>query len=121
MAALMKAAAANTAAAYAAVPDISADREAGVPTIATFLGLRVTLWLCLGLYLLAAACAFWALKGLTFLLGAVYVTLMLRSLAAGSEVGVMKIYLVFPFVNTFAGAAIFWWVLWSKTAFWPQF
>ncbi len=107
--------------AYSAVPDISADRDAGVPTVATFLGLRATLWFCAALYAFAALAAFLALKILSLILGAIYLSLMFRSLRAGSEVGVMKIYRAFPLVNTLAGAAIFWWILWGKTAFWPRF
>ncbi len=107
--------------AYSAVPDISADRDAGVPTVATFLGVRATLWFCLALYVFAALCAFGALKWLSVVLGAIYVALMLRSLRAATEAGVMKIYRIFPLVNTLAGAAIFWFVLWGKSAFWPRF
>ena len=36
--------------AYSAVPDISADKDAQVPTVATFLGLRGTIWFCLAFY-----------------------------------------------------------------------
>lgn len=107
--------------AYSAVPDISADLDAGVPTVATLLGLRGTLWFCLALYGLSALCAFFALKWLAILLFGVYASLMFRSISAGSENGVMRIYRVFPLVNTLAGAAIFWFVLWGKAAFWPRF
>ena len=107
--------------AYSAVPDISADREARVPTVATFLELRGTLWFCLALYVFSAICAFPALKWLAVFLALVYGTLMTMSLRANSESGVMRIYRVFPLVNTLAGAAIFWFVLWGKTAFWPRF
>ncbi|HEX8463539.1 MAG TPA: prenyltransferase [Abditibacterium sp.] len=106
--------------AYSAVPDISADREAQVPTIATFMGLRPTLWVCLILYLVSAVCAAPVLKWLAIVLAAFYVRLIWLSLRAGSEIGVMKIYRWFPLMNTFAGGAIFWFVLWGKTAFWPR-
>ena len=86
-----------------------------------FLGLRGTLYFCLALYGCAAFCAFFALKWLAVLLFGIYAALMLRSLAAGTESGVMRIYRVFPLVNTLAGAAIFWLVLWGKAAFWPRF
>ena len=105
--------------AYSAVPDISADREAGVPTVATFLNLRGTLWFCLALYLGAAALSFPVLGWLSILLGAVYAILMLRSLRAASESGVMKIYRIFPFVNALAGAALWWFAVWQKPSFWP--
>ncbi len=107
--------------AYSAVPDISADKEAGVPTVATLLGLRPTLWFCLALYLFAALCAGPALSWLAILLALIYVRLIFMSLQAGTEAGVMKIYRYFPLVNTLAGGAIFWFVLWGKGAFWPRF
>ena len=107
--------------AYSAVPDISADNEAKVPTVATFLGLRATLWFCAALYGLAALCSFAALSWLSVVLLLVYLSLMFLSLRAGTEAGVLGIYRVFPLVNTLAGAAIFWFVLWGKTAFWPKF
>ncbi|RYG70940.1 prenyltransferase [bacterium] len=107
--------------AYSAVPDISADKEARVPTIATFLGLKPTLWLCGGLYGLAAITSAPVLFWLSGLLAIVYLLLIGLSLRAGSENGVMAIYRFFPFINTLAGAAIFWFVLWEKPSFWPSF
>ena len=105
--------------AYSAVPDISADREASVPTVATFLGLRNTLAFCLTLYLGAALISFHVLGWLALLLGAIYAVLMIRSLRAGTESGVMKIYRIFPFVNAGAGAALWWFAVWQKPSFWP--
>lgn len=107
--------------AYSAVPDITADKEAGVPTVATSSGLRGTLWLCAALYAIAAVCAFPVLQWLALLLAVIYLGLMLMSLRAGTEEGVMKIYRSFPTINTLAGASIFWFVLWHKPQFWPNF
>jgi 4-hydroxybenzoate polyprenyltransferase len=107
--------------AYSAVPDISADEEAGVPTIATLLRLRGTLWFCLALYGFSALCAVFALKWMSIILAIIYAVLVFSSVRAGTEAGVMRIYRYFPLVNTLAGAAIFWFVLWGKTAFWPRF
>ena len=100
--------------AYSAVPDISADREARVPTIATWLGLRVTLWFCLSLYLCAAILSFSALTWLSLVLGILYALMMWRSLQANSEAGVMKLYRWFPLLNTFAGFCLFWCVALMK-------
>ena len=105
--------------AYSAVPDISADREAGVPTIATFLGLRGTLAFCLGLYVSAALISMPVLGWLSTILGAIYAVLMVRSLRAGTEIGVMKIYRIFPFVNALVGASLWWFAVWHKPSFWP--
>ena len=105
--------------AYSAVPDISADRAAEVPTVATFLDLRGTLWFCLTLYLAAAMLSLPVLGWLSIVLGAIYAALMARSLRAATESGVMKIYRIFPFVNALAGAALWWFTIWQKPNFWP--
>ncbi len=93
--------------AYSAVPDITADTESRTFTVATTLGLRGTLLLCLALYLTAAALAFPAIHWLALPLGLVYATLMLLSLRAGTEEDVMKLYKNFPLINTFCGMALF--------------
>mgnify|MGYP002779576600 CR=1 FL=1 len=105
--------------AYSAVPDIGADKEAGVPTVATFLGLRPTIAFCAALYfgamwLSSAALGFWA-----GVLGLVYLGLMAQSWRANSEGGVMRIYRVFPFVNALAGASLWWFAALQKPSFWP--
>jgi 4-hydroxybenzoate polyprenyltransferase len=105
---LIAAAACWTAAmhAYSAVPDIEADTNAGLNTIATFLGRKFTLLLCAFLYALSAAMAFNWLGYLAILLGIVYVALMFFSLLASKRL--FQIYELFPIVNIAAGAAIFW-------------
>lgn len=100
--------------AYSAVPDITADSEAGLQTVATFLGLRGTLILCLLLYATAAILAFAVLSFLAVMLGIVYVSLMLASLRAGTEQGVMRLYRGFPLINTICGAALFFAAAWPK-------
>ena len=65
--------------------------------------------------------SFHALGWLSVVLGAVYAVLMLRSLRAGTERGVMQIYRIFPFVNALAGAALWWFAVWQKPSFWPSF
>lgn len=40
--------------AFSAVPDIQADSDAKVDTIATWLGGRTTIWVCFALYTIAA-------------------------------------------------------------------
>ena len=93
--------------AYSAVPDITADSAAGLQTVATFLGLRGTLIFCLLLYATAAMLAFSVLSFLSLILGTIYVGLMLASLQAGTEQGVMRLYRGFPLINTISGAALF--------------
>lgn len=100
--------------AYSAVPDISADREAGLETIATKFGFQSTLMLCLICYALSAALSFSALGWLSVVLGTIYVAMMLVSLAARTETGVLRIYAVFPFLNMASGAALFIFILKMK-------
>ncbi|BCM89675.1 hypothetical protein IAD21_01522 [Abditibacteriota bacterium] len=105
--------------AYSAVPDIDADKEANVPTVATLLGLRATLLGCWAFYLLAAALSFFALRWLAVVLALVYTALMIRSLQANTQSGVMKVYRIFPVINAFAGASLWWFAVWQKPSFWP--
>jgi len=100
--------------AYSAVPDIEADRGAGLQTIATLLGFRGTLLLCLALYIAAAVAAYQALSLLAVILGFVYTLLMLISLRTDTTAGLLRIYRWFPLVNTLGGMAIFLLVAVSK-------
>lgn len=93
--------------AYSAVPDITADRNNGLNTVATLLGFRGTLIMCLALYLVAASLSFPTLGILSITLGVVYASLMLFSLTQQSESQLLRVYRVFPFVNTLCGAALF--------------
>ena len=106
--------------AYSAVPDIDADTEANVPTVATLLGLRGTLVGCWAFYLGAAALSFGVLGWLSVVLALVYSVLMLLSLRAGTQGGVMGIYRAFPVVNALAGASLWWFAVWHKPSFWPH-
>lgn len=100
--------------AYSAVPDITADSAAGLQTVATFLGLRGTLIFCLLLYTTAAMLAVSVLSFLAVILGTVYIGLMLASLHAGTEQGVMRLYRGFPLINTISGAVLFFAAAWPK-------
>ena len=92
---------------YSAVPDISADAASGIATTATRLGLVGSLWLCLCLFTLAALMAAPATHFLSVALGIIYIFLMLFSLKAGTEDGVMRLYRRFPLLNTLCGMALF--------------
>jgi 4-hydroxybenzoate polyprenyltransferase len=107
---LIAAAACWTAAmhAYSAVPDIDADSEAGVSTIATVLGKKLTLVVCAFLYAISAALAFKWLGFIAVLLGFIYLSLMLISIFLSKRL--FQIYKMFPIVNIAAGAALFWYV-----------
>ncbi|GEM_PF-55050 len=95
--------------AYSAVPDIKADMGANLQTIATKLGARTTLYVCLGLYVIATILACiatqdWSLRLLIASLGLVYVIMMSLSLM---EEDVLPIYKRFPLVNTLVGSFLF--------------
>lgn len=94
--------------AYSAVPDISADRQAKIQTIATFFGFKGTLWFCLVLYALSALLTFRVLDFVAVALGIVYVALMLISLQQTSENELLRVYRWFPIINTMAGFVLFW-------------
>ena len=91
-----------------AVPDIAADRSASVPTIATRLGDRGTLVLCVGLWLAAAAILVAWVPVVAVVGGLAYLLLgvaSLRAVAAGASL--LRLYRLFPLVNTALGAGLF--------------
>lgn len=94
--------------AYSAVPDISADRAARVPTVATLLGFYGTIMFCVALYALAAILAVRVLDGVALVLGAVYIALMLLSMRAQNESELLRVYRWFPLINSLCGFVIFW-------------
>ena len=94
--------------AYSAIPDIEADKEAGVSTIATLLGSTVTLLFCLAAYLASAALASSFLGYSTTIFAAVYAVMIVLSWFSSKEDGVFSIYKYFPLVNAFVGFALFW-------------
>ncbi|MFN0278488.1 MAG: prenyltransferase [Pyrinomonadaceae bacterium] len=114
--ALMFAAGLWTAAmhAYSAIPDIEADRAAGLKTIATVLGPLRTLIACALLYITAAFLASEHLGFVSFSLGAVYVILMLASIRSLKTGTLFKLYRAFPLINVMAGFIIFWQIALEK-------
>ena len=97
--------------AYSAIPDISADRDNGLNTVATFLGARGTVIFCTVCYGLAAIVSSHALDIVSLLLGAVYFSIMALSWRAQTETAIFTIYRWFPSVNTVAGFVLFWSVI----------
>lgn len=96
--------------AYSAIPDIRADREAGVSTIATLLADRGTLVFCLSAYLASAALASIYLGYFAIALAAVYTAMIGLSWFSNKEDGVFSIYKYFPIVNAAIGFTLFWYV-----------
>lgn len=96
--------------AYSAIPDIKADTEAGLQTIATRLGSFLTLVLCLALYtgsavLAAAAAPTAVLRYILLLLGLPYIILMCISFMRQHDL--LPVYKRFPWVNTLVGTVLF--------------
>jgi 4-hydroxybenzoate polyprenyltransferase len=98
--------------AYSAIPDIDADRSAGLNTIATLLGKTRTLVFCFVMYLAAAACAFAYLGPVAVMVGLVYIAMILVTYLR--EDALFKIYSRFPLLNAGIGLALFWFVAFSK-------
>lgn len=100
--------------AYSAIPDIEADREANVATVATFLNKGGTLVFCLAMYLGSAILAYPYLGILAVIIGCVYAGLIVLSFASRTTAGIFGIYRQFPFVNAAIGFFLFWFAAWPK-------
>ncbi|HMT00875.1 MAG TPA: prenyltransferase [Candidatus Absconditabacterales bacterium] len=90
--------------AYSAIPDIQADREAHMNTVATVLEKNWTLVYCLILYGLAAILVFTFLGWVSLVLGAVYAAMMIASFFTDD---LMKLYRYFPWLNSLVGMILF--------------
>lgn len=99
--------------AYSAVPDIKADRDANLETVATKLEKKRTIYLCAFLYLLSAIITFPFLGFVSIFLAIVYLYLMLISIKTTEE-ELFRIYTYFPIVNTISGMIVFFTILLSN-------
>lgn len=97
--------------AYSAVPDIEADRRANLPTIATLFGKQITLLFCAALYILSAILIFTSVPLISIVFGGCYLILIGLSLIQKTSQDLLSIYRFFPFVNTLAGAILFFTIL----------
>lgn len=91
--------------AYSAVPDIQADRDAGLKTTAILFGHKNTIWYCLVLYALAVTLTFSALGIISVILFVPYAIILLRSLSAVDE-SLLKLYAYFPYLNALVGMVL---------------
>jgi lycopene elongase/hydratase (dihydrobisanhydrobacterioruberin-forming) len=94
--------------AYSAIPDIQADKEAGVNTIATVCGAYATLAICAVLYVTSAVLSFDHLGLVSVSCGLAYLVLMLASVRSYKTGRLFKLYKAFPLINVTAGFLIFW-------------
>lgn len=98
--------------AYSAIPDIEADRAAGLSTIATLLGQTGTFLFCLAMYTVSTyfACAYLGLAAI--ILGAIYALMIVISMVLSNRT--FAIYKWFPAVNSVCGFVLFWTIAYSK-------
>lgn len=96
--------------AYSAVPDIQADRDAVLSTIATTLEKQKTIILCVILYILSGILSYPFLGAISIVLSMIYVVFMISSLKA-DEKGLFRLYTYFPIINTLSGMTIFFTIL----------
>lgn len=101
--------------AYSAVPDIAADKQAAIRTVATALGARGTLLFCLACYSLAAVLSFRLIGLFAVFAGAVYVAMMLLTLQQPGRDRVFQLYKYFPYINMTIGGLLFFWVHYLAT------
>ncbi|MBK8464560.1 MAG: prenyltransferase [Chloracidobacterium sp.] len=100
--------------AYSAIPDIEADKDAGLKTIATVLGPLGTLAACSLLYLGAAIISFEWLGFTSISIGSAYLILMAASVVSVRSGTLFKLYKAFPLINILAGFIIFWQIALNK-------
>ncbi len=93
--------------AFSALPDILADRQAGMHTVATFLGKNLTLLFCALCYLGAGALAFANLGTLALVISIGYALLMAVAFQAKENTRLFRVYTWFPWINTLVGFGIF--------------
>jgi 4-hydroxybenzoate polyprenyltransferase len=108
--------------AFSAVPDIEADREAKLATVATALGGRWTLAACGIFYVVAAGITGWVVRGWQFgtatlvAMGMAYALLVAAASSGRGEEQVFRVYKIFPYVNASIGFGLTLLVLWNRWA-----
>jgi lycopene elongase/hydratase (dihydrobisanhydrobacterioruberin-forming) len=92
--------------AYSAVPDIKADLQANLKTIAIMIGAERTIYLCWLLYLLAAYLVLDMIPVASIVGTLIFSYLMYRSINTKTDEALFKVYTYFPLINTFVGAVM---------------
>lgn len=90
---------------YSAIPDIKADKKAGVSTLAIVLGEKKALWFCLFAYLISAIIGFYYVGIIAVVFGCVYGAMVLLSIHNSSKL--FEYYTYFPLINVITGAILF--------------
>ncbi len=92
--------------AISAVPDIEADKQAGLNTIATKLGFTKTIRFCQLCYFIATIISFPVLKLLSLIIGFIYIAFAELSVRGGST-KIIKFYSLYPYINALVGFVLF--------------
>ena len=100
--------------AYSAVPDITADKQAHTPTIATIMGAKPTIILCGLFYGVAGGLMYEYLGWFSLIAAAIYIMLMIRSYQAVASQDLFKWYARFPLINSVLGMVMFFVVAGNK-------
>ncbi|MBT8271771.1 MAG: prenyltransferase [Bacteroidia bacterium] len=97
---------------YSAIPDIKADKMAGVKTLATELGERKSLWFCLAAYFISASIGAYYVGFIAILLGLIYVVMVILSLSNSNKL--FSYYTYFPLINIVSGASLFFYLFFTE-------
>ena len=93
--------------AFSAVPDIAADQQAGLSTIATWLGARGCLIFCGLCYLFAAGLSYPWLGVFSSVGGLLYFGIVIAAWLRPGRQQVFGLYRYFPYINMLVGMALF--------------
>lgn len=99
---------------YSAVPDITADTNAGLQTGATMLGKNATLILCGILYAISGILAIPYIGVFGYVAIAIYLYMIVISIKKKEPDEVLSIYKYFPLLNTIIGGVIFFILLYKN-------
>ncbi len=97
---------------YSAIPDIKADAQADVNTLAIMLGEKKALWFCLLSYLISASIGFYYVGIIAIVFGLIYIVMVLLSLNNSSKL--FKYYTYFPLINVLTGAVLFFYLFFKE-------
>lgn len=97
---------------YSAVPDIDADKKAGVNTLAIMLGKKNALWFCLIAYVLSASIGYYYVGYISIIFGVVYAAIVFLSITNVSKL--FKYYTYFPIINVASGAILFFYLFFQE-------
>jgi 4-hydroxybenzoate polyprenyltransferase len=92
--------------AYSAVPDIDADKEAKLNTVAILIGKTNTIILCWALYVLSAILMFAYIPVVSVIGAIVFSVFMYKSYKAQTDEDLFKIYTYFPIINSAIGMIV---------------